>query len=62
MHDSAKTIPCTVECDFGNGHKESGHADFYAIAKKVIIRNLQGNVLQVLENCSVQELRKFVRF
>ena len=55
-------IPCTIECDFGNGHKESEMATFYPIAKKVIIRDLQGNVIKVLENCTMQELRKLLVF
>lgn len=55
-------IPCTIECDFGSGHTESEMAVFYPIAKKVIIRDLQGNVIQVLENCTMQELRKFACF
>lgn len=62
MHDSAKAIPCRVECYFESGHKESGYTTFYPIAQKVIIRDYDGNVLQVLENCSVPELQKFVRF
>ena len=57
-----KPIPCRVECDFDLSHTESR---FFANAnpkvKKAIIRDLQGNVLQVLENCSMADLRKIVR-
>ena len=55
-------IPIIIECDLGNGHEESEMTAFNLIEKKVIIRDLQGNVIQVLENCTVQELQKFVCF
>lgn len=54
-------IPCRVELDFGSAYAESRSADFNPIVKQAIIRDLQGNVLQVLENCSMADLRKIVR-
>ena len=56
-----KAIPCIVELDFGSGHESSRSLCANPVAKKAIIRDLQGNVLKVLENCSVAYLRKVVR-
>ena len=56
-----KPIPCLVEMDFGSGHESSRSSGANPVAKKAIIRDLQGNVLKVLENCSMTDLRKIVR-
>ena len=43
-----KPIPCLVEMDFGSGHESSRSSGANPVAKKAIIRDLQGNVFAYL--------------